>query len=499
MAKFILAIDQGTTSSRAIVFNEELQALGSKNVEYPQIYPKPGWVEHNPLDIWNSSVAAIRAALKAAKIKGGDIGVVGITNQRETAIIWDRATGEPIHNAIVWQCRRTAGYCRELTDSGFEEEVRSRTGLVIDPYFSGTKVRWILQRSKSVRSAAARGRLAFGTVDAWLVWRLSGGRAHMTDASNASRTMLFNIRTLDWDDVLLNKLEVPREILPEVRGSSEVVSTTSGLDCLPDGVPIAGIAGDQQAALFGQGCFGEGEAKCTFGTGAFLLLNTGARPVDSKERLLTTVAWKPASGPVVYALEGSVFVAGAAVQWLRDNLKLIKTSAGVEALARTVDSTGEVVFVPALTGIGAPYWDASARGVIAGMSRDTGPGHIARAALEGIAFQTRDLIAAMERDTGRRMKSLRVDGGASGNGLLMQFLSDILDVQVVRPAHIETTALGAASLAGLATGVWKSQKELLQSWKQGAAWKPSIKAAAREQHLAKWRLAVRRARLNAES
>ncbi len=453
MKNYILALDQGTTATTAMVIGPDLSVLGRASHEIPQIYPQPGYVEHDPEAIWDATTRSARQALEAAGVSGRNCAAVGITNQRETTILWDRDSGRPRHNAVVWQCRRTAEACRRLKEEGLEPLFRERTGLVLDPYFSGTKVRWLLDHVPGLRADAEAGRICFGTVDSFLLFRLTGGAVHATDVSNASRTLFLNLRTLSWDPDLLRVLDVPAAILPEVRPSSGVFGTTRGLDFLPDGVPVAGVAGDQQAALFGQTCFDEGQSKCTYGTGAFLLLNTGERPVPSSHGLLTTVAWTTAGG-TRYALEGSSFIAGAAVQWLRDGLGLIRASADVEALAASVPDSGGAVFVPALAGLGAPHWRPEARGALLGLTRGCGAGQVARAVLEGVAMQVADLAWAMAADLGRPLVELRVDGGASANDLMMQFQADVLGVPVVRPQNLDTTAMGAASLAGIGVGLW---------------------------------------------
>src|SRR6266536_5543384 len=449
--KYILALDQGTTSSRAIIFDRagSIKALAQR--EFPQFFPRPGWVEHDANDIWSTQAGVAAQALAQAGLTPGDIAAIGITNQRETTVVWDRKTGNPICHAIVWQDRRTAAMCDRLKARGLEKLIRKKTGLVLDAYFSGTKLQWILQHVPGAREKAKAGELAFGTVDSWLVWNLTGGRSHVTDVSTASRTMLFNIRKGEWDDELLDLLDVPRSVLPEVRSSSEVFGEASHFS---SAIPIAGIAGDQQAALFGQVCNRPGMVKNTYGTGCFMLMNTGAKPIASKNNLLTTIAWQVGKR-TEYALEGSIFIAGAVVQWLRDGLGIIKSSSEVEALAAQVPDNGGVYLVPAFAGLGAPHWDPYARGVIAGITRGTRAAHIGRAALEGIAYQVMDVLKAMEADAGIRLKELRVDGGACANDLLMQFQSDLLGVPVVRPRVSETTAIGAAYLAGLAVGYWK--------------------------------------------
>jgi len=488
----ILAIDQGTTGSTVLVLDRALRLRGKGYQEFPQIYPEPGWVEHDPEDIWSSVVAALPRALKAAGVSADRIAAVGITNQRETALLWDRDTGQAAHNAIVWQCRRTAPLCRRLKEDGHEALFRARTGLVLDPYFAGTKVRWLLDEVDGLRGRAATGELAFGTVDSFLVWRLTGGACHVTDVTNASRTLFMDLASCEWDDELLGILGVPRALLPEIRSSSEVYGTTRGVPGLPDGLPVAGIAGDQQAALFGQACFAPGDAKCTYGTGAFILQNTGDRPVASESGLLTTVAWRLGE-ETTYALEGATFIAGAAVQWLRDGLGLIEQAADVEALAASVPDTGGVVFVPALVGLGAPHWRPDARGLVSGITRGTTSAHIARAALEGIAFQVAEVLDAMEADAGQRLETLKVDGGAAANDLLMQLQSDLLGVGTVRPKLVETTALGAACLAGLATGVWQGLDDVADAWEEDRRFEPTWDTAARTDALDRWRNAVAKA------
>ena len=483
--KHVLALDQGTTSSRAIVFDENGSMRAVAQKEFRQIFPQPGWVEHDADEIWSTQLGVSVEAVAKAGLRNSDIAGIGITNQRETTVVWDRRTGKPICNAIVWQDRRTADRCRALKTAGHEKLFRERTGLVLDPYFSGTKLAWILDNVPNARARADKGELAFGTVDSWLVWKLTEGRAHVTDPSNASRTLLFNINTGEWDSELLKILNVPASLLPEVRSSSEVYGEMKG-------IPIAGIAGDQQAALFGQLCTEPGLAKNTYGTGCFMLMNTGTRPVTSKNQLLTTVAWR-LGNRTEYALEGSVFVAGAVVQWLRDSLGIIKNSADVEALAKSVPDSGGVYFVPAFVGLGAPHWDPYARGSIVGLTRGSTAAHIARAALESISFQTADVMQAMQADSGIQLKELRVDGGASRNDLLMQFQADALGIPVIRPAVSETTAWGAACLAGLATGVWSSPRELAKCWKAEKSFAPQN--TSREQgRLAEWRRAVDRAK-----
>jgi len=492
MPRCVLALDQGTTSSRAIVFDRRGRARGAAQQEFAQHFPQPGWVEHDPRDLWATTRRTALAALAEANLTARDIVAIGLTNQRETTLLWDRRTGRPLHRAIVWQDRRTAGLCAQLKRRGLEPLFRRKTGLVLDPYFSGSKLAWLLDHVPGARRRAGRGELAFGTVDTWLLWQLTGGRVHATDASNASRTLLVNLRTGEWDDELLKILRIPREVLPEVRDSSGVFGEVSSVPALR-GVPISGIAGDQQAALFGQACFRPGMAKNTYGTGCFLLLHTGDRPVVSRHHLLTTIAWR-IGGKTEYALEGSVFIGGAVVQWLRDGLGLIATSAEVEKLAATVPDNGGVYLVPAFAGLGAPHWDAAARGAITGLTRGSSAGHLARAALESIVYQSADLLGAMEADCGRKLRELRVDGGATVNNTLMQFQSDLLRVPVVRPRTTETTALGAAYLAGLAVGFWKSRHEIAALWSAGRVFRPAAPAAAMRCLHAGWQQAVARSR-----
>ena len=495
----ILALDQGTTGSTALVVGEDGAVLGRGYRELPQHYPQPGWVEHDPGEIWTTQLEAARAALSAAGLAPRDLAAIGITNQRETTLLWDRRTGEPVHRAIVWQCRRSAPLCERLRAEGLEPLVRARTGLVLDAYFSGTKIAWLLDTRPELRARAARGELAFGTVDTWLLWRLTGGRVHATEPSNASRTLCFDIRRLDWDAELTNHLRIPREVFPAVRPSVGVFGETIALDGLGAGIPVAGIAGDQQAALFGQGAFAPGGAKNTYGTGCFLLLNTGPEPVASEAGLLTTVAWSlpPAAGQppaVVYALEGAIFVAGAAVQWLRDGLGLIRTAAETEPLARSVPDTGGVYLVPAFVGLGAPYWDMYARGTLVGLTRGTTRAHLARATLEAIAYQTRDVLEVMSREAGRLPGELRVDGGATENDFLCQFQADILGVPLLRPRVRETTGLGAAYLAGLGVGLWRGPEALRDLWQLDRRFEPAMSADRREVLYADWRRAVERSR-----
>ncbi|RLB50291.1 MAG: glycerol kinase [Deltaproteobacteria bacterium] len=493
MSGNILAIDQGTTGSTVVVLSPEGRILGKANREFPQHYPKPGWVEHDVTEIWDSIIGALGDALGASDVSASSIAAIGITNQRETTVLWDRASGAAVHRAIVWQDRRTADRCAALREAGLEEVFRARTGLVLDPYFSGTKIEWILNSDDELRARANKGELAFGTIDSWLVSRLSGGAVHITDATNASRTLLYDIHAGRWDDELCAHLDVPRGLLPEVRGSSEIYAKTQGVPGLPDGIPIAGIAGDQQAALFGQTCFSSGDAKCTYGTGAFILMNTGKEAVKSEHGLLTTIAWR-IGGETTYALEGSAFIAGAAVQWLRDGLGLIENAKDIEALAASVKDSDGVVFVPALTGLGAPHWDPHARGSITGLTRGTTAAHLARATLEGIAFQVADLSRAMVADSGTSLGRLRVDGGASMNALLMQFQADLLGVPVDRPKAVETTALGAGYLAGLAVGIFPDLSAVIKAHQIDATFEPAMSAAVRDEHNQRWQDAVGRTR-----
>ncbi len=487
----ILALDQGTTSSRAILFDRSSAVLGAAQKEFRQVYPQAGWVEHDPVEIWQSQLEVARAALAQAGLKARDVAAIGITNQRETTVLWDRRTGAPIHNAIVWQDRRTAKFCDQLKRAGLGETVQRKTGLVIDAYFSGSKLRWLLDHVAGARERAGRGELAFGTIDTWLLWNLTGGRCHLTDPSNASRTMLYNLRSGDWDDELLRALDIPREVLPEVRASSEALGET-GAGVLDGPVVIAGVAGDQQAALFGQSCFERGLAKNTYGTGCFMLMNIGLEPTPSRHQLLTTVAWKAGPKPE-FALEGSVFIGGAVVQWLRDGLGLVKSSSEIEALASSVPDCGGVYLVPAFAGLGAPHWDQYARGTITGLTRGTTAGHLARAALEGIAFQVADVLEVMREDSGIPMNGLRVDGGASANNLLMQFQADLLRVPVVRPKVVETTALGAAYLAGLAAGFWKDRAEVRQAWRADRVFEARMSADEAAHRRSRWAEALKRA------
>ena len=471
MKRYILALDQGTTSSRAILFNHQGDIKATAQKEFKQHFPQSGWVEHDGEEIWNTQLEVAQQVLEKASLDASDIAGIGITNQRETTLVWDRDTGKPIHHAIVWQDRRTAGFCDTLKRNGHTEMIQQKTGLIIDAYFSGTKIRWLLDHVPGARKKAEAGKLAFGTMDSWLIWNLTKGKKHVTDVTNASRTMLFDIHTLQWDSSLLELLNVPASVLPEVASSSEVYAESSA-ELLGNTIPIAGIAGDQQAALFGQLCTQPGMVKNTYGTGCFVVLNTGDQPITSQNNLLSTIAWQ-IDGKTTYALEGSIFIAGAIVQWLRDGLGIIKESSDVEALAETVDDNGDVYLVPALTGLGAPHWDQYARGAIVGLTRGTTAGHIARAAVESMAYQTNDVMRAMQEDAEIAFKELRVDGGASANNNLMQFQANVLGIPVARPKVMETTALGAAYLAGLAVGFWKDQKELASQWQVDKKFSPS--------------------------
>lgn len=494
MAKFVLALDQGTTSSRAIVFDRRGRIVTTAQQEFRQLFSQAGWVEHDAVEIWSSQLQCAQSALRQAGVRQGDIAAVGVTNQRETTVIWDRASGVPIANAIVWQDRRTAERCQTLREQGAEPGVTAKTGLLLDPYFSATKIEWLLDHMPGARVRAARGELAFGTIDSWLIWNLTGGVQHVTDVSNASRTLLLDLHTLAWSDELLELFNVPRSLLPRVTASSEVVGATVP-ELFGESIPIAGNAGDQQAATFGQACFAEGMAKNTIGTGAFMLMNVGARPQASNNRLLATVGWTlSSSASTAYMLEGSVFVAGAVVQWLRDGLGLFARSDDVEALALQVEDNGGVVLVPAFVGLGAPYWDSNARGTIVGLTRGTTKAHIARAALQSIAFQSADVLTAMQRDARRPVTEIRVDGGAAKNDLLLQFQADLTDVPVVRPAVTETTALGAAYLAGLAVGFWGGLDEISELWHAERRFEPAMQASHRDELTARWHQAVERSR-----
>jgi len=490
MKKYIIALDQGTTSSRAVIFDETGSVCASHAIEFPQIYPKPGWVEHNPEDIYSSQVNAMKLAVEKSGIDVNDILAIGIANQRETALVWEKDTGKPIMNAIVWQCRRTAPLVERLKLDGLGNTIRDRTGLIPDAYFSGTKLQWMLDEVDGARKRAEKGELMFGTVDSFLVYRLTGGRTHVTDATNASRTMLFNIREQMWDDMLLRAMNIPLQLLPEVKDTSCVVGYLDK-SILGKEIPIAAMAGDQHAALYGQGCFVPGMAKNTYGTGCFVLMNTGARPVNSRNNLLTTVAWR-LDQKTSYALEGSVFVAGAAIQWLRDEMKMVEKASDTDAIASSVPDNGGVYLVPAFTGLGAPHWDMYARGTVVGLTRGTGRAHVVRATLESIAYQSQDVLGAMINDSGIRMEMLRVDGGASNNDFLMQFQANILGTNVMRPLITETTALGAAMFAGRAVGLW-DDKALQGIWKPKKEFKPEMRSGEREKLLIQWRRAVERA------
>jgi glycerol kinase len=493
MGKFVLAIDQGTTGSTVALMDARGKLRASINREFPQIYPKPGWVEHRPLDIWASVGKGIRAILRKGLCKPSEIVAIGITNQRETSLLWDKTTGEPLNNAIVWQCRRTTEFCESLRAAGHENAVRRRSGLVLDPYFSGSKYRWLLKNTPGIAKALKNKQVAAGTIDSFLIWQLTGGDVHATDVSNASRTSLMNLKTGRWDQHLLDLFEVPREILPAIVPSSGVLGHTRGVAGLPDGIPISGVAGDQQAALFGQACFDVGDAKCTFGTGSFILMNTGAELLHSHAGLLTTVAWQLGEkGKRVYALEGGAFVCGAAVQWLRDGLKMITRAPDVEKLALQVADHSGVEFVPALTGLGAPHWAPDARGTLTGLTRGTERGHIARATLDAMALQNADILRAMESDLGKRMKPLRVDGGAAANNLLMQIQADVLGRRLIRPQVIETTVAGACYLAGLGVGLWKSPAEVKNIWQAEREFSVIMKASARRKRIASWNTALQR-------
>lgn len=496
MEKFILAIDQGTTGTTVCVLNHQAKMLATVNHEHPQIYPQPGWVEHDPEMIWESVTTGIGEALAKAGLRGEQIAAIGITNQRETVVVWDKDSSKPVYNAIVWQCRRTTEFCQRLKKSKSNvKAIRSKTGLVVDPYFSASKIRWVLDQVKGVKAAAKAGQLRAGTIDSFLIWRLSGGRSHRTDVSNASRTQLMNIKTGQWDSDLMKLFQIPSGLMPEIVSSNEIFGTTKGIPGLPDGIPISGVAGDQQAALFGQTCFEIGSAKCTFGTGSFLLMNTGSKMVSNRAGLLTTVAWRlKGDRALTYALEGGAFVCGAAVQWLRDQMQFFKSSAEVEELAAKVDSTDGVYLVPAFVGLGAPYWDPEARAAIVGMTRGTGKAHIARATLEAMALQNVDILVAMERDLGRKMRGLKVDGGAVKDDLLMQMQADFLGTTVHRPSQTESTVLGAAFLAGLGVGFWSNLEEIKKVWSVEREFAPLLKPTERKRKLAEWHRAVERVR-----
>jgi glycerol kinase len=494
MAKrsYFLAIDQGTTGTHVLVIDDRLEVVGEAYREFTQHFPRPGWLEHDLKEIWKTVERCCKKGLADAEIRPDMVTAIGVTNQRETTAVWNRSTGQPLARAIVWQDRRTAEACAELKQRGEETRVREATGLVLDPYFSATKLRWLLDNVEGLRTLAETGGLCFGTIDSWLVYKLTGGARHVTDASNASRTLLYDLRGRGWSEDMLELFGIPPQVLPEVRSCAELYGTTKDMEALPDGIPVSGMAGDQQAALFGQACFRPGESKCTYGTGSFLLMNTGPEPIPSNTGLLTTVAWQLGDN-ITYALEGSSFVAGAAVQWLRDGLQAIKKSAQVEKLARSVDDSGDVVFVPALAGLGAPHWRPDARGLLMGLDRSTSLGHVARAVLEGIALQTYELAQAMTQDSGQPIPVLKVDGGASANDLLMQYQSDILGVPVVRPRNLQTTAAGAAFLAGIGAGVWKDPEEIRGAWRAGKTFKPKMDDSGRARALAKWKRAVERA------
>lgn len=489
MAKYVMALDAGTTSNRCILFNEKGEICSMAQKEFTQYFPKPGWVEHDPGEIWSTQLAVARQAMNEIHASAADIAAIGITNQRETAIVWDKNTGKPVYNAIVWQCRRTSEYCDSLKEKGLTETFQKKTGLVIDAYFSGTKVKWILDHVEGARERANRGELLFGTVETWLIWKLTKGAVHVTDYSNASRTMLFNINTLKWDDEILKELDIPKCMLPQAKPSSEIYGETDP-SFFGGRIPIAGAAGDQQAALFGQTCFEKGEAKNTYGTGCFLLMNTGETPVFSKNGLVTTIAWG-IDGTVHYALEGSVFVAGAAIQWLRDELRLIDSASDTEYLAQKVEDSNGCYVVPAFTGLGAPYWDQYARGTIVGLTRGVNKDHIIRATLESLAYQVNDVLEAMEADSGILLSALKVDGGASANNFLMQTQADVSQAPVHRPNCVETTAMGAAYLAGLAVGYWKDKEEVRQNWDIDRIFQPQIEKEKRQRMLSGWKKAVR--------
>ena len=488
MSKYVMALDAGTTSNRCIIFDREGNQIAVSQKEFKQIYPHPGWVEHDPMEIWATQLGVAQEAILMARTEAKGIAAIGITNQRETTIVWDKNTGLPVYNAIVWQCRRTADYCETL-EKDYEDMIREKTGLKVDAYFSGTKIRWILENVSGAREKAEKGDLLFGTVDTWLIWNLTRGKAHVTDYSNASRTMLFNIHTLQWDDEILELLDIPKCMLPEVRPSSEVYGETD-YTLFGDGIKIAGAAGDQQAALFGQTCFKPGEAKNTYGTGCFLLMNTGETPVTSTNGLVTTIAWG-LNGKVEYALEGSIFVAGAAIQWLRDEMGLVENSPASERYARMVEDTNGVYMVPAFVGLGAPYWDPYARGAIVGLTRGANRNHVIRATLESLAYQTWDVLHAMEADSGIKLDSLKVDGGACANDFLMQFQADMIRAEVRRPVCIETTAMGAAYLAGLAVGYWSSQEDVKSNWQVSGSFVPQMDAKLAQEKLDGWHAAVK--------
>ncbi len=491
MTDYICAIDQGTTGTTVVILDDALEVRARVNREFEQIYPQPSWVEHDPSAIWESTVETLAAARRQASVDADQIAAVGITNQRETTLVWDRETGEPIHNAIVWQDRRTRGKIRQMQEEGVEPSVQEATGLILDPYFSATKIAWILDNVDGARRRAARGELAFGTIDTFLLWHLTGGEVHQTDVSNASRTLLMDLERGEWDAEMLDLFDVPAELLPEIAGNAEVYGEVRGVEGLADGTPVCGMAGDQQAALFGQTCFAEGEAKCSYGTGAFVLMNTGDRAPRSEHRLLTSAAWQIDDEPT-YCLEGSAFLAGAMVQWLRDGLEIIDSADEIEPLARSVDSNDGVVCVPSLSGLGAPHWNPEARGVLWGMTRGTSRGHVARATLEGIALQIVDIVEAMQSDAGEQLVDMKVDGGASNNDLLMQMQADFLDARIVRPAMTDTTALGAALLAGLGAGIYSDFAEIEETWQRDRAFEPEMDATTRREHLELWQKGLER-------
>ncbi len=488
MAKYIMALDAGTTSNRCILFNKKGEICSVAQKEFRQIFPKPGWVEHNAKEIWSTQIGCAIEAMSKIGVEAKDIAGIGITNQRETTVVWDKITGEPIYNAIVWQCRRTSNYCDDLKRAGYEDMVKRKTGLLIDAYFSGTKLKWILDNVNGAREKAEKGELLFGTIDTWLIWKLTNGRVHITDYSNASRTMIYNINTLEWDEEILKILDIPKSMLPNVRSSSEVYGTSDST-YLGGEIPIAGVAGDQQASLFGQTCFSKGDAKNTYGTGAFVLMNTGSKPVYSRHGLVTTIAWG-LNDEVNYALEGSIFVAGSAIQWLRDELRIIDSAEDSEYMATKVSDTNDCYVVPAFTGLGAPYWDQYARGAIVGITRGVNKYHIVRAAVESIAYLSHDVLEVMEKDSKIKMKTLKVDGGASNNNFLMQFQADILNVKVQRPKLVETTALGVAYLAGLAVGYWESLDDIKENWELSKEFTPNLREKERENKIKRWRKAV---------
>jgi len=496
MAKYIMALDQGTTSSRCILFDKKGLIVTSAQKEFTQIYPKAGWVEHDPMEIWSTQISVATEAMAKVKATASDIAAIGITNQRETTVVWDKRTGIPVYNAIVWQCRRTAETCDELTEKGFDKVIRAKTGLILDAYFSGTKIKWILDNIEGAREKAEAGNLLFGNIDTWLIWNLTKGKTYVTDYSNASRTLLFNIHKLTWDEEILEILNIPKSMLPEVKPSSYVYGSTE-VSLFGGEIPIAGAAGDQQAALFGQTCYAPGSAKNTYGTGCFMLMNTGEKAIESTQGLLTTIAWG-IDGKVEYALEGSVFIAGAAIQWLRDELRMIDNAADCEEYANAVEDTNGVYVVPAFVGLGAPYWDPYARGTIVGLTRGAKKEHLIRATLEALAYQTNDVLKAMQEDSGITLSELKVDGGACSNNFLMQFQSDILGVQVDRPVVTETTALGAAYLAGLAVGYWKSRDEVAEQWAISRSFKPTMSKEKREELLHGWHIAVKRSGIKLE-